>query len=75
MSDLALTAYVKTTAALRQLVTDLAAKRERGADALEYIGMIVLAAIIIGGVFAAAQTLDLGGVFKQNADKILGKSA
>ena len=50
MSDLALTAYVKTTAALRQLVTDLAAKRERGADALEYIGMVVLAAIIIGGV-------------------------
>lgn len=75
MSDLALTAYAKTTAALRQLVTDLAAKRERGADALEYIGMIVLAAIIIGGVFAAAQGLNLAAVFTENAGKILGKSA
>lgn len=73
MSELALATYAKTTAALRQLVTDLAAKRERGADALEYIGMIVLAAIIVGGLFAAAESLGVVDVFTSNAGKILKK--
>lgn len=73
MNDMMVEFYVKSQDALRQIAATLESRRERGADALEYVGMVVLAALLVFGVFNAARGIDLGGIFAENANKILGK--
>lgn len=72
MNDMMVEFYVKSQDALRQIAATLESRRERGADALEYVGMIVLAAILVIGLFNAARGIDLGAVFTENANEILG---
>lgn len=72
MNDMMVEFYVKSQDALRQIADTLESRRERGADALEYVGMIVLAALLVAGVFTAARGLDLGAIFTENANRILG---
>lgn len=72
MNDMMVEFYVKSQEALRQIAATLESRRERGADALEYVGMVVLAAILVIGVFNAARELNLGEIFAQNANQILG---
>ncbi|MFT3875685.1 MAG: hypothetical protein QM708_04590 [Propioniciclava sp.] len=72
MSDLILASAVKAEIALNELQAKLAERRERGADILEYVGMVLLAAVIIGGVFGIAGDLDLAEKFSTAANKILG---
>lgn len=73
MNDLMLATYVKTDIALRSMRDRLTRRPETGADALEYIGMVVLAALIIAGVFGVVATLDPKGTFETAAKEILNK--
>ena len=45
--------------------------REKGASALEYVGMVVIAALIIGFVYTALTGADIGGKLKSAVDAIL----
>lgn len=73
MSNLMLASAVKAEIALNDLYADLLSRRDRGADALEYVGMVVLAALIVGAVFGVAKGLHLDQEFQKAADQILGK--
>ena len=53
MSNLMLASAVKAELAVNALRSTLVARRERGADALEYDGMVVLAALIVVGIVGA----------------------
>ena len=53
MSNLMLASAVKAELAVNALRSTLVARRERGADALEYVGMVVLAALIVVGIVGA----------------------
>lgn len=46
-------------------------RREAGATGLEYAGMILVAAIVVGAIFAAVQGVDVQGKVKTAIDKIL----
>jgi Flp pilus assembly pilin Flp len=59
-------ALVKTQIRLQQFI----ANRESGQGTLEYIGMVVVAALLIVGVVTAASTADLGGKFQTAIDKL-----
>ena len=73
MSNLMLASAVKAELAVSKLREALTTRRERGAEALEYIGMVVLAALIIGGIFTVATDLDLKGEFQRAAESILNR--
>jgi hypothetical protein len=60
-------ALVKTQIRLQQLT----AKREAGQGTLEYVGMIIVAAILVTIVVTAVNTTDIAGTFKAAIDKIL----
>ena len=57
---------VKTQIRLRQLV----ANREAGQGTLEYVGMIIVASIIVVAVLDVLGAVDLGGVFQSNIEKV-----
>jgi len=61
-------AIVKTQIRLQQFI----ANREAGQGTLEYIGMIVVAAILIVGVVAAAGKAGLGAKFSKAITDITG---
>ena len=60
-------ALVKTQIRLHQL----AANREAGQGTLEYVGMIIVAAIIVVVVIGAAKGIDFGGVFSKAVHKVI----
>lgn len=72
MNELMIAGYVKSSMALDTLKDNLAARRERGADALEYVGMLVVAAIIIGFIVAAAKNADIQNATDKLIKEILG---
>ncbi|MFV0452742.1 MAG: hypothetical protein ACK5LS_10990 [Propioniciclava sp.] len=55
MSNLTLAQYTKAELALKSRLGQLA-RSERGADALEWVGMIVVAAIIVVAITGAINT-------------------
>lgn len=72
MSQLMLASAVKARNALTDVMTALAARRERGADALEYVGMVVLAALIVGAIVGVVNQDTIGNAMKQAVTQILG---
>lgn len=53
-------------------VMNVRLKEERGATALEYVGMILVAALIVGAVFTAIREVELGTKISDAIGKILG---
>ena len=43
---------------------------ERGQGTLEYVGMIIVAAILVVAVLEVTDTVDLGGVFQTAIEKV-----
>ena len=43
---------------------------ERGQGTLEYVGMIIVAAILVVAVLEVTDTVDLGGVFQEAIEKV-----
>ena len=72
MSQLMLASAVKARNALSDVMTALAARRERGADALEYVGMVVLAALIVGAIVGVVNQDTIGKAMEQAVTQILG---
>ena len=72
MSQLMLASAVKARNALTDVMTTLAARRERGADALEYVGMVVLAALIVGAIVGVVNQDTIGNAMEQAVTQILG---
>ncbi len=72
MSQLMLASAVKARNALTDVMTALAARRERGADALEYVGMVVLAALIVGAIVGVVNQDTIGKAMEQAVTQILG---
>lgn len=72
MSQLMLASAVKAQNALTDVMTALAARRERGADALEYVGMVVLAALIVGAIVGVVNQDTIGNAMEQAVTQILG---
>ena len=72
MSQLMLASAVKARNALTDVMTALAARRERGADALEYVGMVVLAALIVGAIVGVVYQDTIGNAMEQAVTQILG---
>jgi len=60
-------ALVKTQIRLQQLT----AKREAGQGTLEYVGMIIVAAILVAIVVTAVNGTDIAGKFQTAIDKII----
>ncbi|HYF73419.1 MAG TPA: hypothetical protein VD864_11400 [Nocardioides sp.] len=50
----------------------LAREDERGQGTLEYVGMIIVAAGIVVAVLQAAGAIDLGGVFTEAVNSVVG---
>jgi hypothetical protein len=61
-------ALVKTQIRLQQLV----AKGESGQGTLEYIGMIIIAAILVGAVALTIKNVDVGTKLQAAITKIVG---
>lgn len=74
MSQLMLASAVKAQNALTDVMTALAARRERGADALEYVGMVVLAALIVGAIVGVVNQDSITTAMQTAFDTILGNS-
>ena len=72
MSQLMLASAVKAQNALTDVMTALAARRERGADALEYVGMVVLAALIVGAIVGVVNQETIGKAMEDAVTKIVG---
>ncbi len=53
----------------------LAARNERGQGTLEYIGMIIVAALIVIAVLDVSETIDLGSIFQNNVDSVTERGA
>ncbi|WP_338749335.1 hypothetical protein [Janibacter alittae] len=47
--------------------------RERGASALEYVGMLIVAAIIVGAVITVINDADVAGAVTDSVNEILDK--
>lgn len=62
-------ALVMTQIRLRQLLTN----REGGQGTLEYIGMILVAALLVVGIAGVASGVDLKSKFSDAVNTILGK--
>jgi hypothetical protein len=60
---------VKTQIRLRQLV----ANREAGQGTLEYVGMIIVASIIVVAVLDVLGAIDLGAIFQTNVEKVTNR--
>ncbi len=65
-------AAAKFTVAQHTL-TERLADRERGASALEYVGMIIVAAIVVGAVITAIEGAGLPALVKEKVNEILNK--
>ena len=63
-------AAAKFTVAHQALAQRLS-ERERGASALEYVGMIVVAALLVVAIWGAMDAADVGGAVEEQVDKIL----
>lgn len=61
-------ALVKTQIRLQQLVT----KGEAGQGTLEYVGMIIVAAILVAIVVGVVNGSDVTGKFQDAVNKIIG---
>jgi hypothetical protein len=57
---------------LLALQTRVVERDEKGQGTLEYVGMIVVAALLAAAVIAAAQGVDLGGVFTDAVNSVIG---
>jgi hypothetical protein len=57
---------VRTQIRLRQLV----ANRESGQGTLEYVGMIIVASIIVVAVLNVLGAIDLGAIFSKNIKNV-----
>ncbi|MFV0407024.1 MAG: hypothetical protein ACK5LN_09420 [Propioniciclava sp.] len=68
MSKLITTHLVRAQLRLR----DLLAARERGADALEYVGMVIVAAVVVAAVVAVINTDAISGTLEPAMQDILG---
>ncbi|MDP9800879.1 Flp pilus assembly pilin Flp [Arcanobacterium wilhelmae] len=56
MNNALIRASVKATIAKNSLLDRLEARRESGADALEYVGMFLVAAAIVAAIITAVDT-------------------
>ncbi|MEZ0577368.1 hypothetical protein [Nocardioides sp. MH1] len=54
------------------LQTRVAERDEKGQGTLEYVGMIVVAALLAAAVIAAARGVDLGSVFTDAVNSVIG---
>lgn len=63
-------AAAKFTIARNTLLEQLG-ERERGASALEYVGMIVVAALLVVAIWGAMDAADVGGAVGDQVSKIL----
>jgi hypothetical protein len=54
------------------LQTRVAERDEKGQGTLEYVGMIVVAALLAAAVIAAAKGVDLGSVFTNAVNSVIG---
>jgi hypothetical protein len=54
------------------LQTRVADRDEKGQGTLEYVGMIVVAALLAAAVIAAAKGVDLGSVFTNAVNSVIG---
>ncbi len=72
MSNLMLASAVKGEVVLNAVRSTLDARRERGADALEYVGMVVLAALIVVGIVGAVNIDSLSNAVESAVGKITG---
>lgn len=54
------------------LQTRVADRNEKGQGTLEYVGMIVVAALLAAAVIAAAKGVDLGSVFTNAVNSVIG---
>ncbi len=48
----------------------LTVRDERGQGTLEYVGMIIVAAILVVAVLQVTDTVDLGGVFRTAIESV-----
>ena len=58
---------------LQLLITDLTdpeRRDERGQGTLEYVGMVAVASLLVVAVLTITKTIDLGGWFKSQIDKV-----
>jgi hypothetical protein len=60
---------IRTQRALEQ---GISARRDAGQGALEYVGMILIAALVIGAVWTVMNGVDVGGAIQGAIDTILG---
>lgn len=74
MSQLMHASAVKARNALTDAMSALAARRERGADALEYVGMVVLAALIVGAIVGVVNQETIGNAMRDAVGQILGNT-
>lgn len=51
----------------------MADRKERGATALEYIGMIIVAAIVVGAVIGVIEGLGISSIVSDNVNTILNR--
>lgn len=72
MNELVASTYVKTGMTLQNLRDRLDTHRERGADALEYVGMFIVAGLIVAAVVGAIGNIDFGGIFTKAVAKVTG---
>lgn len=65
-----------TTKLAARYITALATmadRKERGATALEYIGMIIVAAIVVGAVIGVIEGLGISSIVSDNVNTILNR--
>lgn len=63
-------ALVRTQIRLQQL----AAKGDAGQGTLEYVGMIIVAAIIVVAVLDVLDAIDLGAIFQTNVESVTDRT-
>ncbi|MGK2310007.1 hypothetical protein [Cutibacterium sp. V947] len=68
MNDLVLATTVRTQLAMKSIADKL--RQERGASALEYVGMLLIGAVIVGAVHAAINPGTVGKWVKTATDVI-----
>ncbi|WEV77347.1 hypothetical protein O9K63_12195 [Janibacter cremeus] len=57
----------------KHTLTQRLAEQERGASALEYVGMLIVAAIIVGAVITVIDGADVQGAVTEAVNEILDK--
>lgn len=55
----------------QHVLAERAANGERGASAIEYVGMLIVAAIIVGAIFTVIEGVNIEDKVQDAVDKVL----